>query len=850
MENYAWSLPVDALLAKTKTSERGLKGGEVAERLKEYGPNEVDAKEKLRSLKLLASQFRSPFIIVLILASLIAYFLGDRMDALVIIAIVLLNSLLGFFQEYRAEQAAEKLKKYLVMRCRVMRDGKKVEIDSKDIVPGDIVYFDVGDIIPADIRIIHCEDLTTDESSLTGESLPVSKQPGVVDKQKPLPQDLGNMLFMGTSVSSGYGHGVVTSTGVKTFFGKTASILKQKQPDSDFHKGLRSFSEMTMGVVFAMVLFIFFTNTILGKGAFDSFLFALALAVGIIPESLPIIMTLTLSDGALKMAKEDVIMKRLASVEDLGNMDTLCCDKTGTLTEGRISLADHLSLDGKKDDRVLIAGMLCNLSSRSDGKRFFGNPIDVAIREHPHALELEGQLENYKVVDQNEFDYDRKRVSVVVKMAGGHILIVKGASYSILSVCSNALIKAEKVKLSRELVSRIDGAVADYENRGFRVILIAEKRVEKAETTKGDEWGLTLTGYLLFLDPPKKTAGESLRLLNQLGVAVKVISGDSQFITRKICNDVGLSIVEDRVITGDDLEKLSDAQLADYAMKYNVFARIIPEQKYKLVASLNRSGHTVGFLGDGVNDAPALRAADVGISVDSGTDIAKASAGVVLLKKNLTVLAQGVIEGRKTFSNITKYIFNTISANYGNMLTVALSSLFLDFIPLLPSQILLNNFISDLPLLTVSTDNVDKDTLRRPRKWDISLISKFMIFFGVISAVFDMALILPLLFILKVHPSMFRTAWFVESSISEIIVTFAIRTKRAFYKSRPSNLLIVTSILAIFATIAITYTSMGAIFFEFIPMPIGILALIAEIILAYFVTAEVGKIYFFKKVES
>jgi len=841
-----WGLPVSEVFGYLSSSEKGLNDSEARKRLEVYGANEIVERERRRGLQIFLSQFTNPLILVLIVASIIAFFLHEPINAIVILSIVFLNSLLGFFQEYRAERALQELKKYVTFKARVIRNGKVSEVDDKQIVPGDVVHLAIGDMVPADIRLFKIEDMSTNESSLTGESLPVLKNVAPVSKDYSLPQYLTNMAFMGTSVASGSGEGVVTATGKNTFFGETAAYLKQAVHEGDFQKNIRKFSNFLLKVILAMTTFIFIANAVLGKGVFSSLLFALALAVGITPEVLPIIMTITLSNGALRMAKEKVITKRLVSVEDFGNIDTLCCDKTGTLTEGELSLSDYLGFDERREDKLILYGLLCSSVEGGKGKKSFGNPMDKAIWENKKAKEMEPEVENYTIIDRNEFDFERRRMSVLVQGDKSNILIVKGAPESILGVSDFAMVGGRETELSSDLVSTIKNKIADYENDGYRVIALAEKHTDQTETSNNDERNLIVLGFFLFLDPPKKTVRESLNILRRLGVSIKVISGDSPIITRKVCNEVGLPLVEDKVVTGDELEQLEDDDFEMYSREYNVFARVTPEQKYRIVSNLNREGHIVAFLGDGINDAPALKAADVGISVDSAAGIAKEAADIILLRKSLRVLTHGIIAGRKTFGNITKYILNTISANYGNMITVAMSSLFLKFIPLLPSQILLNNFISDAPLLTISTDNVDKEFLKRPKRWNIRFISRFMVYFGLISTFFDLALILPLLLIVKVSSEVFRTAWFTESALSEIAVTFAIRTRFSFFKSAPSKWLSITSVVAGIVAITVTFTVFGNKFFEFVKMPAAVLVLIAGILVAYFITAEITKRFIYR----
>ncbi|MGB9719076.1 MAG: magnesium-translocating P-type ATPase [Candidatus Anstonellales archaeon] len=842
-----WAMQPRQLFRVLKTSEKGLNNEEVKARLAEYGQNRIEAKQKRTALDIFISQFTNALVLVLIFAAMIAYFIGEPINSIVILAIVFVNSIIGFIQEYRAEKALEELNKYITINAKVLRNGEVAEIDSRELVPGDIVHLNIGDIIPADIRLLHVDEMSTDESILTGESIPVMKKAVAVSEKHKLPYELSNMAFMGTSVSSGAGYGIVVSTGKNTFFGKSAVLVQKELHETDFQKSIRKFSNFLLKIILVMTLFIFVANALLGKGYFDSFLFALALAVGITPELLPVIITISLSNGALRMAKEKVVMKRLASVEDLGNMDTLCCDKTGTLTEGKLSLINYINSEGKKDARTMLYGILCNSAEIGRRKKTFGNPVDRAILESSDAALFKTKIAGYQILHENEFDFERRRMSVIVRARGANTMIAKGAPESVFRICTHAYIKGRKVALTKKVLAPIAKMVSSYEQEGYKIIAVAEKPTRKKKTTKEDEREMILVGFLIFMDLPKKTASEAIQDLQKLYVGVKILSGDSPLITRKICNEVGLAIAEDKVVSGDELERLDDRSFEEYCNRYNVFARVTPAQKYKIVSLLKREGHIVGFLGDGINDVPALKSADVGISVDSAVGIAKEEADVILLKKSLRVLANGIREGRKTFGNIMKYILNTISANFGNMFTMAISSVFLMFIPLLPSQILLNNFLSDLPLLTLSTDNVDEGFLRKPKRWNLEMISKFMMNFGLISVVFDLALILPLILVFNTSAELFRTAWFVESSISEVIVTFAIRTKQPFLRNKPSKWLIATSLITIFLVAGITYTAFGFSFFEFVSMPLEIVGLIVVVLLLYFITAEIFKRKFFKK---
>ena len=843
-----WALPLKKVFEHVEGSENGLTSSQARVRMLRNGSNEIPQKEDRGPWKIFFSQFRNPLALVLVSAAFISYFLGEPVDSFVILAIVLLNSVLGFVQEYRAQLALASLRQYVQVQAKALRDGKVVQVPASSLVVGDIAYLDIGDVIPADIRLISVDEMTTDESSLTGESMPVIKKISALNQARSLPQYILNVAFMGTSVASGYGRGVVIAAGKDTFFGRTAEFLKQEAPEGDFQKSIRGFSNFLLKVIVVMTAFIFVANALLGKGVFSSFLFAIALAVGITPEVLPIIMTITLSNGALKMAKGKVVTKRLSSVEDIGNIDTLCCDKTGTLTEGTLALKDAVNADGKSDDRLVLFGLLCKSFK---GKGSFESPFDRAISQSKKGRSQAVRLKEFMVLDLNEFDFHRRRMSVLVKSKikskNEKMLIVKGAPESVLQASGHVVVHGRLKQMSESIARSLEAKVERFGKDGYRVVALAVRPFAQDRTTKVDETGLNFLGFLIFYDPPKKSARESLTVLQRLGVGIKVMSGDHPAVTKNVCDEVGLSINEGRVVTGSELESLDDWDFEEFANRYNVFARLSPEQKYRLVSVLNKAGHIVGFLGDGINDAPALKAADVGISVDSGAGIAKEAADIILLKKSLGVLADGIIEGRRIFGNITKYILNTISANWGNMFTVTASSLFLNFIPLLPSQILLNNFLSDVPLLTISADSVDPDFLRKPKRWNISFITWFMIFFGLISSFFDLALILILLWWFHADIPLFRTAWFVESVLSEIIIVFSIRTHYLFFKSRPSRLLIAASILTAVASIAIAFSRWGFLFFEFVPIPWPIGVFVAAILGGYFVVVELVKARFLRR---
>ncbi len=844
---HMWAQKTPELLKNLQTSEEGLSTSQVQKRLKSQGLNEIAKKDKKSGVTIFIEQFTNPLIFVLIVASIVAFFLGERTDAVIILVIVVINGILGFIQEFRAEKTVRALRKLIGHKAKVLRNGQKVEIDTKYVVPGDIVFLNIGDVVPADMRLLQQDEMTIDESSLTGESVPVIKTTTVTPDSRTLPQYLKNIAFMGTHIMSGSGSGVVIATGEKTFFGKTASYLKAPETVSDFEKSISSFSNFLLKIIIVMTVFIFVVNAVLQHGFLESFLFALALAVGITPEALPVIITISLSKGARKLAKAKVIVKKLTSIEDLGNMDVICTDKTGTLTEGKLSLENYFNAEEKPDDMLLVYGLLCN-NAIVHKKKIQGNIIDRAIWESSKKNKVMSTFNKYKILDHNEFDYKRRRMSVVVQAPDGKkYLVVKGAMESLAQVTTKISIGDKDLAMNHVYTEKYLKTVNKYRSQGYSTISIAFKEWDSDHSKKEDEKDLTLLGFIVFIDPPRKTAKSSLDKMKKMGVEIKVLSGDDPLVTDAICKKVGLEILGGKILTGDELDAMDEKQFNEAVLKYNVFSRITPEHKYKIVNTLNTGPErTIAFMGDGVNDAPALKIADVGISVNTATDIAKEAADIILLQNGLGVIAEGIIEGRKIFTNITKYILNTVSANYGNMFTVAASSLFLKFIPLLPSQILLNNLLTDTPMLAIATDNIDQEQLKRPKKLDIKMIRSFMTFFGLLSTAFDMTLILSLLFAFQTGPGLFRTAWFFESALSEIVVTFAIRTKKPFFKSMPGKMLFWMSAAVVVMLLILVYTPISSTF-EFVELNGSMILFICGIVTAYFIAAELTKKFFFKK---
>ena len=844
--NY-WKLQKEEFLRELNTSEKGLDDTEAARRLEEYGLNEIPSAGRRTSFSMFVSQFKNPLVYVLIFASALAGFLGEITEAVIIIVIMLANALLGFIQERKSERAVDELRKYLSYTAMAVRKGRKIAIDTSKLVPGDFVHLAIGDVVPADIRLLDADEFQTDESVLTGESTPVDKDTIPVELDNPLPHQLSNIALMGSTVTNGSGVGVVAATGRKTYFGHVASKLSLLPPMTDFQKNIAGFGNFLVKVILLLTVFVFLVNSVLGHGVFESLIFSLALAVGIIPEALPVVITVGLSDGAIRLVKKNVVVKRLEAIENMGNIDVLCTDKTGTLTQNKIKVEDIVDPNGTSDLRLIKFALLCN-TAVVEGDRILGNPIDVAIWGYAREKKFdEAGLNAFTRVHEIPFGFNRRRMSVVVEISDRRLLITKGAPESILGVSTAVGNEIENQPISQATMD-LNALIEKYRQAGNRLIALACKTIEKKlDYSVADEGGLTFVGLLFLSDPPKEDSAPAISQLKSLGIKLKILSGDDPVVTADVCRRLGIDF-EGRVLTGVDIENMQEGELRQAVEGNDVFGRVTPEQKYAIVDALRKNGHVTGFLGDGVNDAPALKLADVGISVDSGVQVAKEAASIILLEKSLGVIADGVAEGRKAFGNMTKYIMNTISANLGNMFTLAVGSLFLPFIPLLPSQILLTNLLSDAPLLTISTDRLDEEGLRAPKRWNIGLIAKFALFFGLISSIFDFVTISSLVYLLHAGPELFRTGWLIESVMSEILVTFSIRTRRKFFKSRPSNLLIVASVIMASTTLFIVYSPIG-LFFEFVKPPLWFLGLIFGVLICYFLFVEGLKHLFFSRYE-
>jgi Mg2+-importing ATPase len=842
-----WAKTSEETIKEFSSSENGLDDEEASGRLAKYGLNDIPVRKEKSALTLIISQMKDVLIIALVIAAVISLFTGGVDEAVAILVIVAINISLGFVQEYKSEKSLQALIKYITYNTKVLRSGEEKEVDAKYIVPGDIVFLETGDRVPADLRLIEADELEIDESIVTGESYPAHKTLPPIAGKDLAPQKMKNTAFMGTLVVNGKGKGIVVSTAMGSTFGKVVGFLKTEEPETNYQKNIKKFGSflikgITIGIVFIFIvnaLTGFLSNSLTAERILDSALFSLALAVGIIPESLPIIITIGLSRGARLMSKKGVIVKKLSSIEDLGNMDIFCSDKTGTLTENKITLVDHVDLEGNRDEDLVRLASSCTSTVRA-AKGMAGNPLDVALMEYTEKNGL-GNSGNDRL-ELMPFDYTRRRMSVVVKRSGKYLLICKGAPESLVRVSSRMKVNEEVAQLDP---TKVEAFSEELFRKGFRVIGVAVKDVEKKpDYSKDEETDLTFLGFLCFKDPLKETAKDSINQFRKLGVEVKILTGDSPTVAETIVREVGLETRE--TLVGEDVDAMEDVQLERAAEKANVFARLTPEHKARIVSLLSKHGHVTGFLGDGVNDAPALRCADIGISVDSGVDIAKEAADIILTQPSLDIISAGIIEGRTTFSNTTKYILNTISANVGNMATLAIISVMLNFLPMLPIQVLLTNLISDGPLLSISTDKVDEGELTRPRNWDIKLIGRFARFFGGISSVFDFVTISLTLILIGSNVALFRTCWFIESTLSEIIVTFAIRTRKRFYKSTPSKILLLSSVTFGLLTVVLPYSPLSTVF-EFYPPTPFLLSLIFGILLLYFIVVEAVKPFFHEK---
>ena len=832
-----WSMPVNEVLQQLKSSPTGLSSQEVKIRLKLYGPNLLKPKKKSTALMLFLSQFQSPIILILIFAAGLSFFLNATTDALIILTIVLISGLLGFWQERGAADAVEKLLALVQTKATVLRDGISQEIFVEDVVPGDLVFLAAGGSIPGDCLLLDVSDLFVDEATLTGETYPVTKEIGLLPAETPLAKR-NNVLFTGTHVVSGTATAVVVHTGLDTEFGQVSQRLELRPPETEFEQGIRKFGYLLMEVTLYLVIAIFAVNVYLQRPVLDSALFALALAVGLTPQLLPAIISINLARGAKRLAEQKVIVKRLAAIENFGSMNVLCSDKTGTITEGVVKIQSARGMDGQENEKVLFYSYL-NAAYETG----FINPIDEAIRTHK-----EFDISDYQKLDEVPYDFIRKRLSILVAQENSYLMVTKGALTHILSVCSVAETMDGTLIDIAQVQEEIQQRFERLGNEGFRILGVAYRVFDTAkDITKADEVNMTFLGCLVFFDPPKPDIAYTIQSLAQLGVSLKMITGDNHAVATYISQKMG--IVEPKILTGQELRHVSDEALLQQVNEVNVFAEVEPNQKERIIIALKKAGNVVGYIGDGINDASALHAADVGISVESAVDVAKEAADIVLLEKSLSVLLAGVREGRITFANTLKYVFMATSANFGNMFSMAGASLFLSFLPLLPKQILLTNLMTDFPEITIATDRVDDEMVKQPRRWDIQFIRNFMLAFGSLSSIFDFLTFGVLLFILKASPEQFRTGWFMESVISASSIVLVIRSRQPFFKSMPGRYLLIATLLIVVITLLLPYTPIAGLF-GFQPLPMIFLVLLAVIVALYITAAEVMKKYFYRWVKS
>ena len=831
-QDGTWSHALEDVLAALQSAPDGLSSAEAKRRLGRYGRNVLKAQERTSALWLFLNQFKSPLLWILVFAAVVSALTQAWVDASIVLIIVVVSAVLSFVQEYNAGNAVEKLRSQVTLKTSVVRDGQAQSLPAEEVVPGDVVLLSSGSLIPADGLVREAKDLFVNQAVPTGETFPVEKTPGVVAARSNL-SERTNTVFMGTSVTSGTGRVLVTRSGNTTAFGEIAAHLTLRPPETEFEHGIRHFGYMLTQVMILLVLVVFAINVILHKPAIDSLLFSVALAVGVAPELLPAILSITLSKGAQSMAAHGVIVRQLAAIENFGSMDILCTDKTGTLTQGVVSLNGALDIQGQPSEQVSLYAYL-----NAHFQTGLSNPLDTAILSYSQP-----EIHDLHKVDEIPYDFVRKRLSVVVQQGSQRRLIAKGALGNILAVCTQVQDGTGLVPLDDAHRAQVQQRYADWGDQGIRVLGVATQSVdERATYTVADETGLAFAGFLLFFDPPKPDAAQAIANLSKLGVQIKVITGDSWRVAHHTAEAVGLPVTG--TLTGAQLNASSDTALLNLVERTNLFAEVDPNQKERIILALRKMSHVVGYLGDGINDAPALHAADVGVSVASAVDVAKEAADFVLLQPDLDILRRGIEQGRITFANTLKYVFTTTSANFGNMFSMAGLSLFLPFLPLLAKQILLNNFLSDFPAMTIATDNVDRELVERPRRWDIKFIRDFMVTFGLVSSVFDFITFGALLLILRAGEKQFQTGWFVESLMTELMILLVVRTRRPLFKSRPGKYLWISTLLVAIATVLVPYLPFSRLL-GFVPLPPAAMALLLGITVLYVAANEYVKRIFF-----
>jgi P-type Mg2+ transporter len=838
-ERPFWQEPLGAQLARLNTDADGLSGSEAARRLAVAGPNQLRIHHELTFLPLLLSRFKNPLVILLVAASAIAAVTGDVASFVIIVLAVVLSVALDTVQEYRAGQAAERLRQSVAMRTVALRDGQECDVPASAVVPGDVVILCAGNLVPADGRVLQARDCFVNQALLTGEPYPAEKDTRAQGEPDAQLADAAGALFMGTSVVSGTVRMLVCRTGSSTALGEIGESLQKHPPPSAFELGTRHFGLLILRLVVAMVAFVILVNLVRHRPWLESFLFAVALAVGLTPELLPMVVSVTLSRGALRMATQKVIVKRLAAIHDLGSMTVLCTDKTGTLTEARIRLERHLDPAGRDSPRLLELAYL-----NSHFQAGLPTPLDDAILRHTEVA-----IAGWRKLDELPFDFERRRVSVLVARDGGApVLVVKGALEDIVRLSSRYEadgaddLRPLDEAMRRDMIARFESLGRE----GFRVLGVAWKAGGEGTRpiVREDEANLVFAGFAAFEDPPKASAAVALTDLARRGVALKVLTGDNEIVTQHLCAELHLAVAA--VLTGAEVDRLDDPALEAKVGGVTLFCRVTPPQKDRVILALKRKGEVVGYVGDGINDAPSLRSADVGISVDGGVDVAKEAADLIMLEPDLGVLHDGVVEGRRTFGNILKYIMMGTSSNFGNMFSMAGASLVLPFLPMLPTQILLNNLLYDVSEIPIPMDDVDDEFVERPHRWDMRFIRNFMLAVGPVSSVFDFLTFFVMLRVFQAGATLFHTGWFIESMATQVLVIFIIRTRRSPWRSRPSSLLAATSLGVVALAVALPLTPLGGRL-GFVRPPLTFFLILVAMIVAYLVGVEVVKRWFYRR---
>ena len=832
-----WDMPQRDLLALLQATPAGLTSDEAKQRLRQHGPNSLVGESRFAPLLGFLAFFANPLVLILLAASAISIVLGDHVGGTIIIAIVLLSVVVNFYMEFQARHAVEDIRKQVATTAAVLRDGHELELPVAELVPGDVIRLNAGDLAPADARLLDSKDLHVRESALTGESLPVDKAASDLPAGQHTIADASNSLFLGTAVQTGIGTAVIVRTGKDTAFGAIAQRLGTRPPETEFGRGIRHFGMMITRVMMLLVLFVLLVNIVLHRPLLESFLFSVALAVGMTPEMMPMIITISLAQGARRMARKKVLVKQLTAIEDFGSVEILCSDKTGTLTEGEIALDRHVDVEGRDNDDVLRFVYL-----NSYFQTGIKSPLDDAILKYQRPA-----ITEYEKVDEIPFDFNRKRLSVVVRRGGEDLLITKGEAESVFAICATVTIEGAPQPFDESRRAQAAETLKKLSADGYRALGVAVRKVEKQDAyALAAEREMTLAGFAAFLDPPKEGIVAVLEALKKNGVSVVIMTGDNQYVTQKVAHDVGLPT--DRIVTGDQLDTMDDAALAYQAEHGAIFARVSPEQKNRVILGLKARGLVVGYIGDGINDAPSLHTADVGISVMNGVDVAKDAAKIILLEKDLAVLNDGVMEGRRCFANIMKYIIMGTSSNFGNMFSMAAASLFLKFLPMLPTQILLNNFLYDTSQIAVPGDNVDPALQHKPKRWQIGFIRQFMTIIGPISSIYDFLTfgVLLWMFHAATNAPLFRTGWFVESLATQTLVVFVIRTAGNPFKSRPSGQLLISVVAITVVGAVLPYTPLGPLL-GFTPLPLSLLGAISLLGLTYLFLVQAVKTWFYRR---